>query len=574
MFKKNTKHSQPELFGLFNTLPERMKKKIKQSEEYTFYKLIFCNIKEDIFSELYSEKKSRPNAPVNTMLSALILMHRYNWTYEELFKNIEFNILTKIALGVDCIEEMPFCPATLFNFQNRLSKHFAETGENLFEKVFDQLTEKQLKALKIKTNIQRTDSFAAASNIRNYTRLQLLVELVLRIFRVLSEEDKKRFRKQFDPYINKTSGQYIYSLGAQHIPHEIEKIAQLYYWIDQNLKPLYKDLEIFKTFERVYAEQFTVSEQKIEIKPAERIPSSSVQSPDDLDAVYRNKNGKEIRGQSINVVETANPENPVNLITDVSVHPANKDDSKVLAERLSRLKEKTPELEELHFDGAYGSSENDRELEKAGITPVQRGVRGPKPSVEMKIEKVGEKTYTVSCPRQSVTSTPTRKRYKAVFSLSVCKGCPLRSSCPTIKRKSGRLFYFSHELYLALKRQKAVEGLPEERRKLRCNIEATVKEFSCKMPRRKLKLRGAFKASVFAFTVAIGINFGRIFRLIQVDPSYWKLAFHYFAIFVKDQWIILRRFWANLVHLCRIRYPDIYFSKMYQNYGSLKAISF
>jgi len=55
--------------------------------------------------------------------------------------------------------------------------------------------------------------------------LQLLVELVLRIFRVLSEEDKKRFRKQFEPYINKTSGQYIYSLGAQDIPHEIEKIA-------------------------------------------------------------------------------------------------------------------------------------------------------------------------------------------------------------------------------------------------------------------------------------------------------------------------------------------------------------
>ena len=58
------------------------------------------------------------------MVASLILMHRYNWTYEELFKNIEFNILTKIALGVDFIDKMPFCPATLFNFQNRLAKHF------------------------------------------------------------------------------------------------------------------------------------------------------------------------------------------------------------------------------------------------------------------------------------------------------------------------------------------------------------------------------------------------------------------------------------------------------------------
>jgi len=150
--------------------------------------------------------------------------------------------------------------------------------------------------LKIKTNIQRTDSFVAASNIRNYTRLGLLVELLLRIWRVLCEEGKKRFKEQFESYLDKTSGQYIYSLQAQDIPHEIEKIACLYYWIDQNLKPLYKDLEIFKTFERVYTEQFIVSEQKIEIKPPDQISSSSCQSPDDLDATYRNKNGKETKG--------------------------------------------------------------------------------------------------------------------------------------------------------------------------------------------------------------------------------------------------------------------------------------
>ena len=98
----------------------------------------------------------------------------YNkWSYEELFNQIEFNILTKLALGLDSIEYHPFSPATIFNFQNRLTAHFCKTGENLLENVFDKLTDKQLKALKIKTDIQRTDSFAASSNIRNYSRLQL-----------------------------------------------------------------------------------------------------------------------------------------------------------------------------------------------------------------------------------------------------------------------------------------------------------------------------------------------------------------------------------------------------------------
>ena len=541
MFKTNDRHTQTDIFGLFNSLPERMKKKIEHSEEYTFYKLIFSNIKEDIFSGLYSDKNSRPNAPINAMVSSLILMHRYQWTYEELFKHIEFNILTKIALGLDSLETMPFCPATLFNFQNRLSRHFAETGEILLEKVFDHLTEKQLKTLKIKTHIQRTDSLAAASNIRNYTRLQLLVELLLRIWRILSDEDKTRFKEQFEPYVNKTSGQYIYSLQASDIPHEIEKIAHLYYWIDQNLKPSYAECEIFKTFERVYAEQFVVVQEKVEIKPPEHISSSSVQSPDDLDATYRNKDRKDIRGQSINVVETAHPENPLNLITDVSVHPVNKDDSKVLHERLDTLKEKTPELEELHFDGAYGSSDNDRKCEQHGINPVQTAVRGPKPAVEMSIEKISDKAYTISCLQQTVTPAPTRKRHKAIFDLAVCKRCPLRSTCPTIKRKKDRVLYFTHEYFLALKRQKRINSLPEERKKLRSNVEATVNEFVCKMPHRKLKVRGAFKASVFAFSVALGVNFGRIYRLLQIDPSYVKAISLYCAQIVKEQGRMMRR---------------------------------
>jgi len=71
-----------------------MKKKIEKSEEYTFYKLIFCNIKENIFSAIYSKTKSRPNAPINAMVASLILMQRYKWSYQELFKNIQFNILT------------------------------------------------------------------------------------------------------------------------------------------------------------------------------------------------------------------------------------------------------------------------------------------------------------------------------------------------------------------------------------------------------------------------------------------------------------------------------------------------
>ena len=515
MFKKNTKHLQSDMFGMQSTMPETLKKHAVKSEEYHFYNIIFCNIKEKIFSVLYSDKKSRPNSPINSLVAALLLQNRRVWTYDELFQNIRFNLLVRMALGLDDLVTMPFCPATLFNFQNRLNDHFIRTGENLLEHVFDGLTESQLKALKLKTNIQRTDSTFAASNIRSFSRLQLLVEMIIRIYRVLSESDKERFAKQFNCYVNKTSGQYIYKLKASDIPHELERVAQVYFWIDRNIRPAYNELSIFKTFERVYVEHFTELEDTVEVKSRDDLHSGCLQSPDDLDATYREKNGKKSKGQSINVVETANPENPINLITDVCVNPNNKDDSKILNERIDRLKEKTPDLDELHSDGAYGSSDNDQKFEKHNITPVQSGMRGPEQSVPIEIDQTGEDEYIVSCPYQKMNSQKCRKRLKAEFDLAVCQRCDKQADCSSIQMKKYRTIYFTHKDYLRKKRLKSRASIPPDRLKLRNNVEATINEFVCKMPKGKLKVRGAFKASIFAFSVAMSVNFGRIYRYIQ-----------------------------------------------------------
>jgi len=529
VFKKNTKHLQLDMLGLFNSMSDSMQKKAMQSEEYHFYHLIFRHIQEEVFAHLYSERKSRPNAPINVLVSSLILMNRYQWTYEELFKNVQFNLLTKIALGLDALDEVPFCPATVFNFQNRLNDHFVRTGENLLEQVFDHLTEEQLKTLQIKTTIQRTDSMSAASNIRNYSRLQLLVELVIRLYRILSEKDKQRFAERFGDYINKTSGQYIYALKASDIPHELEKIGELYHWMYQHLKSSYGECDLFRTFERVFTEHFTVVDQKVEVNGSDQLSSDCVQSPDDLDATYRKKRGKEFRGQQINVTETAHPDNPVNLLTDVAVNANNVDDSQVLNGRLDRLKEKTPDLEELHTDGAYGSEQNDQKCEDYQIRHVQTGVRGSDAAVGMMIDQTGEDVYQISCPMQTVQSRQTRKRYKACFDVSVCQHCAHSLECPTVVAKTHRIYYFTHQDYLRNKRHRMIETIPPERRKLRCNVEATVNEFVHRMPSGKVKVRGTFRTSVFAYSVAVAVNFGRIYRYLLSDRETFERLIAFIA---------------------------------------------
>jgi len=497
-----------------------MAKELQASEEQKFYELIFCNIKEEDFACLYSEIDSRPNVPVNCLVSAILLQHRQKLTYEKLFDSIKFNLLTKTALGLQTLDEVPFSEASLFNFQNKLNTYFIDNGINLLEKVFDHLTEQQLKELKIKTDIQRTDSFQAASNIRRYSRLQLLVEMLIRIYRVLSEKDQKQYEELFSFYVKKTSGQFIYRLDTDAIPSELERVGKVYKEINDRLKPKYKDIDIFKTFERVYLEHFTEVGEKIIIKTSEELTSGCLQSPDDIDATYRKKNNKQFHGQAINIAETCNPVNPIDLLTDISVHANNIDDSKELNERIDLIKEKNPELNELHFDGAYGSEENDTKFDKHTITPIQTAIRGRENSgVKITINQIsaGEDKYLVGCPNQTVEAELGRKHFKAEFDLSICSSCTFASVCKLQKKKSAKVYYFTEEEYHKKQRLESIQQIPKERRSLRTNVEATVSEFTRKMHNRKLKVRGLFKTELFAFAVGIGVNFGRVYRYLRAQ---------------------------------------------------------
>ena len=544
MFRKNSSHVQSSLFGIASQLSEAKLKKLKKSKEYDFYRLVFCKINEGDFSVLYSDTSSRPNAPVNSLVASIILMYRNNWTTEALFDRIDFDLLTRTALGLDTLDDTPFCSATFFNFQNRLLSHFVETGQNLIERVFDSLTQEQLKTLKIKTNIQRSDSFMAMSNIRSYSRTQLLIEMLIRLHRVLSDEDKKRLDDILSPYTKQSSGQYLYDLQRQQIPHEQEKLAKLYQTLYHGLKDRYKDVEVFDIFERVYTEHFTVVDEKITIKDSKELDGSTLQSPDDIDATYRKKRTEHYKGQSVNITETANPDNELELITDVAVRSNNTDDSEILNDRLETIVEKTPDLEELHTDGAYGSEANDKKMEELEIAHIQTAVRGKKAGVAMEIEEVSQGDYTVKCPKQTVHSQKTKTRYKACFDSVICEQCPLKNSCPAKQQSDKRVYYFDRSDYLLGKRNRNIKSLPPERRKLRPNVEATIKEFTKPFNHKgKLRVRGLFKTMIYTHAMAISINFGRVWRYMGKNPEYFALR--------KLDFCILDNLFSRITGNCR-----------------------
>jgi hypothetical protein len=519
VFRANQTHRQQDIFGLETQLSPELRKRLHGSKEYAFYTEIFCRIPEGIFAELYDgDLASRPNAPVNTLVGAMILQHLYDWTFEELLDRVAFDLKVRAALGLWSLAEEPFCRATLFNFQRRLRDHMARTGRDKFQDVFDGLSQEALERFGMKSQVQRCDSTQIGSNIRQYTRIELLVEVVLRMWRVLVEADQALHEERFAVFVKaKTSGQFLYRLRQSDIEGTLEQLGGLYGWMVEALEAGYGSTEIYRIVARIFAEHFARVEEKIVPRAPEKMGSDSLQSPDDPDATYRKKDEETYRGFVLHATETADPENELQLITDVAVAPNNQEDSRILYERLPAMHEKTPELRELHTDAGYGSEDNDLRQAELGILAVQTAIRGRTPRAPMRIERDGADALHVHCSAGHVVpGQPTPNHYKAEFPAASCAGCPFAAQCPVqVRSHGGRTFYFTESDVLKQARHHRLETLPEERRALRANVEATIKQFKAPCRDGKLRTRGLFAAKRYAFLRAIAINFGRIYRHLQ-----------------------------------------------------------
>ena len=174
MFVANDRHLQMPMFSSLDSLPEKIRRRLESSWAVTFYNQIFVRIDESRFAVLYSDEASRPNIPINVLVGLEILKSGFGWSDEEMYDHFCFDLQVRRALGYRDLGEGHFELRTVYNFRLRLTEHMQETGENLFEQVFEQITDEQLAAFRLKTDKLRMDSTLIASNIREMTRLQLL----------------------------------------------------------------------------------------------------------------------------------------------------------------------------------------------------------------------------------------------------------------------------------------------------------------------------------------------------------------------------------------------------------------
>ena len=260
MFAPNKRHLQQPMFSSISSLPEKILKRLEASWAGAFYQQVFARIDEERFGVLYADEPSRPNIPVNVLVGLEMLKSGFGWSDEEMYDHFCYDVQVRLALGYRDLSEGHFELRTVYNFRQRLTRHMQETGENLFEQVFEQITDEQLAAFEIKTSKLRMDSTMIASNMREMTRLQLLVEVLQRVQRMLSAEDQQQYADAFTPYLKGSSGQYIYHLKAETVAEHLRRTGELMARLTDELAVGYGDEPAYHVLQRVFREHFYVDE--------------------------------------------------------------------------------------------------------------------------------------------------------------------------------------------------------------------------------------------------------------------------------------------------------------------------
>jgi len=538
MFKKNTQHLQPALISAASELPEKQLKLLKGSWASSFYAEFFSRIDEEIFADLYSSEPSRPNVPVNVLMGLEVLKAGFGWSDEELYENFCFNLQVRYALGYDRLGDGDFAIRTLYYFRERLSKHYLESGVNLLEQAFEQITDAQIQDLQVRTGMQRMDSTQIASNIVDASRLQLLVEAIQRVHRILSKTDQERLEECFAPYLKGTAGQYTYRVkGKEAVQEHLQQVGSAIYHLLAELREAYAHEPAYQVLERIFGEHFNLVESGVCPKENRELVSGSLQSVDDLEASYRTKGNAHYKGYVANLTETCDPENDLQLITKVQVAPNNTDDSQLLAEALPGLQERT-DLDTLFTDGSFGGEAGDAALEGQDVQLIQTAIRGPKPDphkfhladFDIHCDQQGTPTE-ITCPYgQSVAITPARTTgLHARFDPDVCSACPFhrdgRCRAKPQKRDRRYLLAFTSKQVQAAQRRKVYLEHQDCGQNLRAAVEATVRSVKHPFRAGKLPVRGQFRVTCLLMASAIHVNVRRICRY-QADRS---LLAHFFA---------------------------------------------
>ena len=530
MFRLDKRHNQPHLFCDLDNLTPQQRQRLEESWAGTYRREVHDRLDERPFAPVYKDVPSRPNTPVRLLLDFENLKAGFGWSDNEAYDHVLFDLQVRYALGLDNLGEVGFDLRTVYNFRRRVVQHMQKTGQDPVTESFKQITDEQIKAFALSTKHQRMDSTQVSSNICHMSRLQCMVEVLQRVHRMLVDEHCSQYAQALAPYVEETSGKYVHHLRGEDVATHMQQIGELMQHLLAELATNYGEQSAYQMLQRVFREQFDVVDGAVQAKAGEEISPASLRSPDDPDATFRRKAGREYEGYVANVAETCDPANPLQLVTDIQVKPNNTEDAKMLADALPELKERTG-VETLYTDAAFCSPDVDKVLREQQVEQVPTDLRGKDPNPEklnladFRIDRDAQgNPQQVTCPGgQTVVAQEGRrpKLYLAYFAGSACQVCPYRERCPAgiRKRDGSRSLRFDwHQMDIAERRRRCATYW-QDGKNLRSAIEATVRAIKHPFPEDQLPVRGQCRMVMLLVGSTVMFNVRRIQRYLASQQA-------------------------------------------------------
>jgi hypothetical protein len=523
MFRKNEEHRQQSFFSGHYLLPDKLQDRLLTSWAETFYQKLFCRIDEESFAPLYSEEASRPNVPINVLMGLEVLKSGFGWSDEELHEQVCFNLQVRHALGLRDLRSAIFTLRTLYNFRRRVREYEEETGVNLFQKAFEQVTDEQLEIVELATGWQRMDSTQVLSNLKKMTRLELLVAVLQAVHKRLPESMKDQWAERWVKYLERRPHQVSYRIAADEVEDHLVIIGQELCAVSGVLEEQAPGSEVLGMVQRVLEEQYKQDpDGNVHLRPGAEIASDSLQSPHDPDATYRIKGGATYPGgYVVNVSETADPENDVQLITDVQVEPNRADDTALMEQSLDDQARRGIEVNQVTVDGGYTGPKGEEACGKheARLRPTR--MRGGQTAPDhwgwkeytWEVEDDGTPVRVACSQRCTAAVFPGRaeNRFLARFEDERCAACPFfKTKCRVQGRKRlpPTLYVTRRRVEIALRRQQ----MSREDASVRAVVESTIRSLKRAFPGSKLPVRGLIRARMVLYPAAMMVNLRRLHR--------------------------------------------------------------
>ena len=503
-FKKSNQKSDPDLFATASfSLPERERRYMDDELSWhnEFYRNVLLNIDEDVLRPLFVEgNMGAPTKELRILISMRILKEGRGCSDEQLYENIRFNLVWRQAVGLFNINDE--CPSidSYYKLFRRIAEYEQNHPEhvNLYKKIYQDLTAKQIKKYKIAGRTIRMDSKLIGSNIAWFSRYEIIHETFLK---QVSEVEVQRisdqlYRQEALDFLAEDASKTVYRSDDETLGQRLLDLGI----VISHILAMRGEGEV-SLLHRVFHEQYDVDDDgNITVRDKKLVSATSVQNPNDPDAAYRSKGGKKVKGYSTNITETCDEEDKPSLITDVQVKPANAADNGFLKDAVKETGKVTGgSVDKVIVDGAYQSKEN-REIasdDENGFELVSGGLQGKPSRFDLELQEDGSLEVTDKQTAEVVTATKVKDgQWKIAVENS--KG-----------KKSYR--YFDHEAIERSQNRRRMEAVPWEERKKRNNVEATIFQYCFLTRNNKTRYRGLFKQTLQALARCAWINMRRLF---------------------------------------------------------------